>query len=343
MKKLFLLLALSTPFLAACQNSDFLALDQIISQYEKKSKTMGSIAFCEGGVVTYSRAWGFSSLKQDKPADVMTLYRIGSISKLLCSTLILQLVAEDKLSLDTPIAQFFPSLPGSDRITIEHLLRHQSGLHNFNKSKVYKGAKDSPESKEETIVLIAGSPIDFAPGTQTDYNNTNYVVLSLLVAEIDGRAFSESLFERIIKPLKLLHTHAGGYIDPAGNEAHSYYWKRKWRQNEDLYNKSLSGAGALVSTPRDLNRFLWALFNGDLIPESQLSAMLDIQDGMGLGLFAFPFYSLTAYGHAGNIDSFESFAVYFPEKKVCVSIFLNANRVDFNQLLIEFLEAYFND
>ena len=340
LKPFLLLLVLSIPFLAASQNSEFRALDQVLNQYEKKDKTMGSIAISENGKNTYSRAWGFSNLSLRTAADTLTRYRIGSVSKMITATMILQLVAENKLSLHQKLSHFFPKWPNSDQITIEHLLRHQSGLYNFGKSRSENYRENNPKTRKDIASIFEKAPISFSPGERIEYNNANYVVLSLILEDIDGTTFEASLQARILKPLSLKNTHAGGFIDSTQNEAFSYHWKNKWRANADHYSFGLLGAGALVSTPNDLNQFLHALFHEALLPKEQFQQMKEVQNGMGLGLYAYPFADWTGYGHSGNIDSFESFSAYFPEKDLCVSIVLNANRRDFNKVLIDCLSAY---
>jgi len=167
------------------------------------------------------------------------------------------------------------------------------------------------------------------------------VVLSLLIEALDSSTFVESLSARIITPLALKNTHAGGIINSAQNEAHCYFWKNGWVDDSDFNNESLLGAGAIVSSPSDVNVFMNALFTQQLLPEAQLQQMLTMKEGMGLGLNQSPFYNKTAFGHAGNLASFESFSAYFPEEKVSFTICLNGNRTDFNDVLIEVLRAYF--
>ncbi len=328
-------------FSVAGQQRDFSKLDKVLSNFEKRNQVMGSIAFSENDVITYARAFGFSQINTQTKADTLTKYRIGSISKMLTATMILQLVAEGKLALSDKLSRFFPNWPNSSKITIEHLLRHESGIYNFGKSSEKKYQNINPQSREDIMAAFENAPIAFAPGKKVDYNNANYVVLSLIIEEIDKTSFAESLHTRITKPLSLKNTHAGGPIDAAQNEANSYIWKNKWLDNGDFYTPGLLGAGALVSTPHDLNVFLQALFNHKILPEAQLREMMNVKDGVGLGLYVFPFYDKTAYGHSGNIDSFEGFSAFFPEENVAFSICLNGNRKEFNEVLIACLRAYF--
>ncbi|MEM6263222.1 MAG: serine hydrolase domain-containing protein [Bacteroidota bacterium] len=314
-------------------------LDKVLEKLEQRNQLMGSLAFSKQGISTYAKAFGYSDIGSNAQADTLTQYRIGSVSKMLTSTMVLQLVSEGKLQLSDSIAQFFPDWPNANTITIEHILRHESGIFNFGTSS--KPITASPQSREEIIAVFEQAPVAFAPGTQVDYNNANYVVLSLIIEEIDQRSFAESLQDRILTPLSLNRTHAGGPIQTGCNEAHSYFWKNQWIKNRDNYHPSLLGAGALVSTPKELNVFLHALFTQKLLPAAQLKRMMTLKENMGMGLFAFPFYGKTAYGHSGNIDAFESFAVYFPANQVSFSLCLNGNRKEVNEVLIACLRAYF--
>ncbi len=341
MRLTFFICTLFIALSSTAQHQDFSKLDKALNNFEKQKNVMGSIAFSENGIKTYACAFGFSQLPTPTKADTLTKYRIGSVSKMLTATIILQLVAEGKLALCDKLSRFFPTWPNAGKITVEHLLRHESGLYNFGKSRDKKYQNIDPKSREEIMAVFEKAPIAFAPGKKVDYNNANYVVLSLIIEAIDKTTFAESLHARIIEPLSIKNTHAGGPIDAAQNEASSYFWQNKWLENGDFYTPGLLGAGALVSTPNDLNVFLHALFSHKMIPEAQLRAMMHVKTGMGLGLYALPFYGKTAYGHAGNIDAFESFAAYFPEEKVAFSICVNGNRKDFNEVLLTCLRACF--
>ncbi len=341
MRRILFMCTLFLSFSAGGQQRDFTKLDKVLSDFERRKQVMGSIAFSENGIVTFAYAFGSSKISTNTKSDTLTKYRIGSVSKMLTATMILQLVAEGKLSLSDNISQFFPTWPNAGKITIEHLLRHESGIYNFGESNEIKYQNINPQSLAEIMAVFENAPIAFAPGIKVDYNNANYVVLSLIIENIDKTSFAESLQARITKPLSLKNTHSGGPIDVAQNEANSYYWKNQWLENSDLFTPSLKGAGALVSTPNDLNVFLHALFNHLILAEAQLGQMKNLKDGMGLGLYAFPFYGKTAFGHSGNLDSFESFSAYFPVENVAFSICLNGNRKDTNEVLLACLRAYF--
>ncbi len=341
MYKLCIILFSVGYFGCIAQPVNFKKLDDVITKYEKRNKMMGSVSFSENGKTTYTGTFGFADLDTKTKANDSTKYRIGSISKTFTACMILQLVAEQHITLDETIDRFFPTWPNAKNITVKHLLQHRSGLYNFGKSTDLKYKNVNPQNSSEIIAVLQGAPVAFAAGEKFDYNNANYVALSLIIEALDERSFKESLHARIIEPLALQNTFAGGKIDIGQNQANSYYWTKKWVKNGDHYNPTLMGAGALVSTPNNVNTFMHALFSHSILPKSQLEEMKTLTDNIGLGLNAFPFYNNISYGHAGNLASFESFTAYFPEKNVAFTLCLNGNRLDFNQLLIELLRAYF--
>lgn len=323
------------------QEKSFSKLDRLIEKWENKNLVMGSLSFTKNGDITYSKAFGFSDISTNAKAKTTTKYRIGSVSKIYTSAIILQLENEKLLDLDKAISEYLPSLTFDKKVTIEYLLRHESGIYNFGKSKNNKYSTMKPQDSGEILEIINGEELIFTPGTKVDYNNANYVILSLLIEKLDKVSFAESFNKRIINPLKLTETHSGKPINTNENEANSYYWKKAWVENSDNYSPTLLGAGALVSSANEVNLFLNALFNFELIPKSQLNKMIDFKENMGLGIYKYPFFNKVAYGHGGNIDAFESFSVYFPEEKVSFTLLLNGNRDQLNHLLIECLSVYF--
>jgi D-alanyl-D-alanine carboxypeptidase len=341
MRWLLLFFVLLNSLCSNAQQSGFEKIDRLLADYEKQNRLMGSFSIAKNGTVIYSKTIGIAVLEPRTNADTTTKYRIGSISKTFTAVLILHMVANGELSLNQTLSRFFPTWPNADAITIEHLLRHQSGMYNFGNSRDKKYQISNPESRADVLKIFETAPIAFAPGSAYDYNNANYVVLSLIAEEIVKTDFASILRDRICAPLQLKNTHAGGPIGADHNEAHSFFWKGGWRQNANDYNPTLMGAGSIHATPHDINQFYTALFTQQLLPDTLLKQMITLQHGVGMGIFQYPYYATTCYGHTGEIDYFQSFAGYFPETNTCVAICLNANREEFNSVLRAFLDAHF--
>ena len=114
-------------------------IDSLLTRIESKDKGMLSLSISKDGKAVYSRAIGYSVKEAAKLSNTQTKYRIGSITKTFTAVLILQLIEENRLSLATNLARYFPSIPNASSITIEQLLRHRSGIHNITDDESYLG------------------------------------------------------------------------------------------------------------------------------------------------------------------------------------------------------------
>lgn len=262
------------------------ALDKYFSRLEAKDKAMGSFAIFENGRPVYQKAIGHVSFGPEVKADTLTVYRIGSISKTFTATAILQMVEEGKLKLEDKLARFYPGWPHADKISIEDLLRHSSGIHNFGNDRSKKYRKLNPQTNAEVEAVFREAETDFRPGSRSEYNNANYVVLSLIAEKLDSTSFAEIIENRIAKPLRLTRTGYGQKADASKNEAYPFHRKgKKWIRMPEGDLTTLKGAGALVSTPTELCRFYTALFEEFFFPAPLLAEMKTMENGFGLGLF----------------------------------------------------------
>lgn len=330
---------------AKSQDLNIAKLDSLIDLLAQTNKAMGSVAISKEGKVLYSRAIGFSGTKNGKkvPANTNTKYRIGSITKMFTAVMIMQLIEEKKLTLNTPLSKFYRKIPNAKNITIEHLLKHQSGIFNFTSDPEYPTYMMYPLSEKELVSIIATPEPEFAPGTKTAYSNSNFVLLGLIIQKLTKKSYKQALTERITTKLKLRNTYYGDKANLQKNESRSYKWQMDDWQIEPETDMSIPhGAGAIVSTPTDLTKFIEALFAHKLVKESSLKQMMNMTDGMGMGMFQFPFGQKKAYGHNGGIDGFASTLGYFPDEKIAIAYCTNGQAYPINDILIGLLSIYFN-
>ncbi|MEZ4686657.1 MAG: serine hydrolase domain-containing protein [Bacteroidia bacterium] len=342
MKKL--LLSLSVVLFCAsltAQEFDRAKMDSLFSLIDENGKGMYSVAIFQDGKEVYSNAIGYADREQQIAATPETRYRIGSISKTFTAVLVMQLVEQGKLSLDTRLSEFYPKIPNAEKITIEHLLRHRSGIYNFTIDPEYADYMEEPISKKKLVKIISKYDSDFEPGAKYSYSNSGYVLLSFIIEELSGKSYADLLQQSICTPCTFENTYFGGKIDPGKKEARSYEFANGWKASTETDMSVPQGAGALVSTPRDLNRFFNCLFDYKLVNEESIAKMTDLRDNYGFGLFEFPFYSKKAIGHNGGIDGFVSSAGYFPEEKTSVALITNGTLVGMNDVMIGVLSIYF--
>ncbi|WP_117880056.1 serine hydrolase domain-containing protein [Aureibaculum luteum] len=332
-------------FISLCLQSQSTKLDSLFNGIEESNKAMGSVSIFKDGTEVYHKSIGFSNLDSKTKADALTKYRIGSITKTFTATIIMQLIDEKKLNLNSNLSTYFREIENAEIITIEHLLYHRSGLHNVTNEDGFIKWISEPRTRKEMLEKFIKNGVNFEPNEKTAYSNTNYILLSYIAEDIDKKTFSEILSDRISNPIKLDRTIYGKVIKPSENEAVSYYQEdSEWKPitlETDLTGPM--GAGSIVSTPRELNVFYDNLFSGNLVSKDALEQMKSVKENMGMGLSKLVFKGLEVYGHDGGIDGFRSMTAYIPSKNVSIAFSFNAANTSITPILISILETYFGD
>ncbi|MDZ7690742.1 MAG: serine hydrolase domain-containing protein [Balneolaceae bacterium] len=266
------------------QEFDTAKLDDYLQVLHDNDKFMGSVTVLKNGEAIFNKAYGLSH-KQPRQvaAEKQTIYRIGSITKLFTSVMIMQLAEENQLALSQTLDQYYPQVAGADSITIRHLLAHRSGLFNFTNREDYQEWMTEQRSREQMLDMIRSLELEFEPGEKTSYSNTNYVLLGYIIEDITGDSYASQLQKRIAQPLGLTGTYYGDGIELADNEAASFNWNgTTWEEASETDMSIPHGAGAIVSTPKNLTTFIRALFRGRLVSEQSLDRMTDIEQQLGL-------------------------------------------------------------
>ncbi|MFE5326702.1 serine hydrolase domain-containing protein [Embleya sp. NPDC056575] len=263
-----------------------------------------------------SFAAGLADVPGGVPMTPDATFRIGSTTKTLVATVVLQLVGEARIGLDVPIEHYLPGLvPGGGAITVRQVLDHRSGLHDY----VYAldvGTEDwfthgrfRTWTAREKLAAGVGMPPYFAPGTGYRYSNTDYIVAGMLIERVTGRTYAEEVTRRVLRPLGLRHTSFPGTSTTIpGPHARAYAELEPEPLDVTEFNPSQAGAsGEVLSTGRDLNRFVRALLAGTLLRPNQLREMKATLDtGLpyryGLGLESEVLAcGVTVWGHPGGV------------------------------------------
>ena len=259
--------------------------------------------------------------------------RVGSNTKTFVAVVLMQLVQEGKITLDEPIETYLPGLIhgegiDSSKITVRQLLQHTSGLPEYND----KIGLDDPfanrdvyYSQRDCLDVALSHPALFEPGSQFKYTNTNYLVLSLLAEKVTHRPLAEQITQRIIEPLGLSHTYFPGPGEQNIRGTHPQGYERNSQgQLEDITRMDPSvatGAGAMISTPTELNKFLQAILDGTLLNQDSIAEMQKTVDtggalgnGYGLGLINYPLScGGSAWGHGGTIHGYQTYDAVGPD------------------------------
>ena len=275
-------------------------------------------------------AVGKGSLEAGQAPPLDGEVRIGSNTKTFVAVVVMQMVQEGKVGLDEPIETYLPGLikgEGVDgsKITVRQLLQHTSGLPDFEETLF--GTTDVFQYRyhyvtpRDILDSALSKPAQFEPGTQWKYTNTNYVVLGMLVERVSQRPVGEQIDERIVKKLGLSHTYfpAPGEEKIRGTHPQGYHLSAGGKL-EDITEMDPAwgwAAGAMVSTPSELNTFFQAVFDGRLLTQASIDEMkngaVDASSYLGPGTV----YGLgligrslscggTSWGHGGTIHGYQT-------------------------------------
>lgn len=323
------------------QDLEWKQLNNYLDTLEAHNKFMGSLAVSKNGTIVFTRTMGMTDVELNQKANDDSKYRIGSISKTFTAVLVFKAVEQGLIDLSETIEGHFPTIENSDKITVEHLLHHRSGIHNFTNDEAFLTWHTEKKTEDELLEIIAKAGSDFEPGSKMAYSNSNYVLLTILLERRFKKSYADLLAEYITQPLGLENTWLGGPVNPQNNEARSYFIQEKWSLAPESDMSIPLGAGGIVSTASDLVKFSDALFGGQLLSDASLERMTALQDNYGAGLFPIPFYELKGFGHSGGIDGFSSVFSHFSEGEVSYALISNGSNFKNNDISIAVLSAVY--
>jgi D-alanyl-D-alanine carboxypeptidase len=308
-------------------------------------------------------------------------FRIGSNTKTMTGTVLLQLAQEGRIGLDDPVSKYRPEVPDGDDITIAQLLDMRSGLYNYSEDEQFNAQLDSDPLRvwkpDELLAIAFAHPAYFAPGAGFHYSNTNLILAGLIVEQLTGHSLQDEFQQRIFGPLGLRDTllpgptdaglpapHPQGYMfgtnvstldDPAlpAPEQSAAASGALLPKDVTVSNPSWAwAAGGAISTAADLTRYATALVGGGLLdPKMQKTRLDSIQPiqtpapfevGYGLALVRFG----PLYGHDGQIPGYNSFMAHDPVRKntviVLTSLFAGADgKQPANQMAMAIIQALY--
>ena len=272
---------------------------------------------------------GYISKPDNKFVDSSSVFFWASVGKLITSTIIHQLVLEGRLSFNDKLSNWFPNIEYAKKITINQLLNHTNGIYSFNYDT--KSHKNKSFTPNELLEISKSHNNMFKPGEYWSYTNTGYLLLSLIIEEIESKTFSQVILNRISKPLNLKTLKAATKNDPNLALAH----------NKDLViHKDYSiilGAGGLYSNSKDMTTFLSALLTGKIIPIKDVYNMLkdlypmfDNGQYYGRGIMLYDFNEINKtktvwIGHSGGTENYKAILLYDIKSKIIMAISINEN------------------
>ena len=289
------------------------------------------VGLIQGGRVVYTAGFGSARLAPAMAAAPAMHYPVGSISKQFTAACVLLLQQEGKLSLEDPVARWFPELTRANEVTLRMLLSHTSGYSDYAPQDYTIPAWTKPIDPLALVHVWAEKPLDFEPGTKWQYSNTNFVLAALIVQKASGMPFWQFLSARVLQPLGLhevlnLDTdrarvepqgymrNALGPLRPAILEAPGWYF----------------GDATLAMPVGDLLRWDMSLLQRSLLKPESYTAMeteVKLRDGTGsrygLAVDVTSEAGHRVIAHSGEVGGFVAQNTVLPDDGVAVVVLTN--------------------
>ncbi|TMR12721.1 serine hydrolase domain-containing protein, partial [Nonomuraea zeae] len=271
------------------------ALEQAIAGLPAADAT-AAIVRVGGSKGSWSGVSGVADLATLRKASAHVRFRAGSVTKMFTTAVVLQLVAEGRISLAGTVQDYLPGLlPASyPEVRVGQLLNHTSGLPAPTLPGTFEWAyrtRFKTWTPNEYVALAVRNPIEFTPGTRQHYLNTNTFVAGLLIEQVTGRSYEHEVTARILRPVgmrdsylpgtspRIRGPHHKGYQSvPAGFDDAIPYGDSHVVDMTETSVTSTWASGDLISTTADLEKFVKALFSGMVVPTAQLAPMFTVPD-----------------------------------------------------------------
>ena len=193
--------------------ADQLTLNTIVQRGMAEQWVPGVVAGVWSGEAGWTTAQGHADLRTAEPMMLDGHFRIASISKTFVATVLLQLIAEGKATLEDVLELYVPGVPNSDRITLRHLLGMTGGIFNYVNDVEFEPAYTTdpliPFSDELFLQIMQRNEPKFLPGENVEYSDSNYYLLGMIIERLTGRSVAQEIDERVIQPLGLTGSSFG--------------------------------------------------------------------------------------------------------------------------------------
>jgi CubicO group peptidase (beta-lactamase class C family) len=309
-------------------------VDEIFSQWDKPDSPGFALAVSQGGNIVYTRGYGMADLDHDVPITPSTVFHACSLAKQFTAMSIMLLVGQNKLQLNDYVRTYVPQLPAAlPPVTIAQLLHHISGIRDQWVLTTLAGWRLSDDTiKREDVVqdlVPRMETLNFAPGSDWSYSNTNYTLAGEIVRNVSGQSLAQFAHDQIFVPLGMTSTK---FVETHGeivkNRAYGY-WSAYPAFATRMPNYDLTGPTNLLTTVEDLIR--WNR-NFDLLTVGGSSALAAMQTtvpittdlGYGFGLFLGPDdQGRNTVWHDGRDPGHRSHFIRYPDQHLAVALLGN--------------------
>lgn len=332
------LAAVLIPAMAAAQTASLSAekirrIEQAVSS-EMARSTIPAVTVAVGNSagLRWSNGYGMADLENLVPATALTAIRLGSISKPITATAVMQLVEKDRMQLDAPIQRYVPSFPEKQwPVTVRQLLGHLSGIRHY----VGDAELDSTRHYTDGVAplkIFAADPLLFEPGTKYSYTSYGFNLLGAAVESVAGMKYTDYLRENIFARAGMSHSGPDDLYAIVPHRARGY----RLSASKQLENCALADTsnkipgGGMIATAEDLVSFALALNSGKLVAAKTRDLMFTPQklksgeaSHYGMGWTVAEFEGRRVAAHGGGQQGISTYLMLFPDEGLAIAVMLN--------------------
>jgi CubicO group peptidase (beta-lactamase class C family) len=240
---------------ATAQESFGDKVDHYLQPYLEMQDFSGCLLVASHGQIMVRKCYGNADYELSVPNKPKSKFHIASLTKMFTGAAIVLLEKQGKLHFSDKLGAYMPNFPNGDKITILNLLEHTSGLPNYFAIPEYNDIKLKPIHYKDLIAIMRDKPLDFEPGTKSNYSDTGYTFLAYIIEQVSGKSYGQFIADEIFAPAGM-HDSGTDLDTPLIPDRSSGYqpWTGPYRmRNAPFYDKTIiTGSGSLYSTVDDL-------------------------------------------------------------------------------------------
>lgn len=305
-------------------------IDSVITLYHKNGGFNGSVLVYQYGRPVLVKGYGYRDVAKKLLNDSNTVFQIGSVTKTFTATMIMMLQEQGKLNVKDKLNKYFPEYPDGDKITLENLLTHTSGIFNYTADTSFSVVAMSQHQDRKAMMRIFKDRMTgIEPGSNFYYSNSNYLLLGYIIEDLTGKTYYNALRSMILEPLGMKNTGCDFAGLKSKNKALGYFSIDDGKgDSAPVIDSSVSfAAGCIYTTVSDLNKWATAIHRKQLLTEEDWKLVTTVyKENYGYGWMLGEAMGKKSIGHNGGIHGFVSNMFLMPDD--ASTIIMISNKMD---------------
>ncbi|QEL16231.1 serine hydrolase domain-containing protein [Limnoglobus roseus] len=320
---------------------DLKAVDEYLAAEVKAKGFVGlSVAVMRDGQIVFAKGYGRRSIEKNLPVEPDTSFAVGSITKQFTCACVFLLAEQGKLSIDDPVAKYYPHLTRAKDITIRDLMNHTSGYPDYYPLDFLDRRMLKPIAFDTMLKDYAGGKLDFDPGSRFSYSNTGYIILGGIVEKASGEPFGTFLTKNILGPQRLTHSRYGSAKElPGAATGYTAFALGDPEPAPPEADGWIDAAGGLWASASDLLKWDLALTTGKVMPPPYFKGMTTPRvlttgkvSNYACGLSVSTVDGDIVLQHTGGVSGFVSGNSFIPRAKTGLVVLSNTEHVSATKL-----------